>query len=120
MTAAEQAEVFAAMFLCGAALGVTYDLLGAARRGNVSTAAADLFFGVLCALAITGTALALRRDAFRLYVFGGTALGFSVYMLTLGTVVRILKGIIRKRSNKVKDQTKIFTNVQENDGIERI
>lgn len=95
MTVTEQAQLFWAMMICGAALGAVYDGLGGLRLllggGAVSAAAADILFGLLCAGAMIAAGLQLQQDPFRLYAFAGAAAGFAVYMTTLGTIVRYLR-----------------------------
>ena len=61
------------MAALGAAAGLCYDLLGRLRRGRLTAGAADLFLGALCAAGMTGIALRLRMNPFRLYVFAGVA-----------------------------------------------
>ena len=63
------------MAALGAAAGLCYDLLGRLRRGRLTAGAADLFLGALCAAGMTGIALRLRMNPFRLYAFAGVALG---------------------------------------------
>lgn len=101
MTVAQQAQAFAAMALCGALLGLAYELLAALRRGRVLTAAADVLFGGAVTAGITCTALWLRCEAFRLYTLLGVTLGFALYQGTIGTTVRFLKARIGKLSKKV-------------------
>lgn len=100
MTVHAQAHVFAAMTACGCALGSVYDLLAAAARlaggGRAIRAALDLLFGLLCAAALILTALYLRTQAARAYVFAAAALGFALYMNTVGRIVRYLTGKVCK------------------------
>lgn len=72
----------------GAAAGLCYDLLGRLRRGRLTAGAADLFLGALCAAGMTGIALRLRMNPFRLYAFAGVALGLAAYAATLGRLLR--------------------------------
>lgn len=101
MSPYDQARVFLAMMLCGAGLGAAYDLLSLLRQGRMLTVLADLLLGLLCAAGVVGAALLLRCDPFRLYMFAGVMLGFAIYMLSLGTIVRILKKSFIKLSKKV-------------------
>lgn len=102
MTVADQARAFAAMMLCGAGCGAVYDLLSVLRRNAFCTAAADLLLGLFLAAAVIGAGLVLGCDPFRLYMLLGVCLGYAVYMLTLGTIVRILARSFVKLSKKVK------------------
>lgn len=102
MTAAEQARALGMMAALGAALGLGYDLLGPMRRGRVSTAMADVLFGVLCAAGMTLTALLLRMNPFRLYAFAGVALGMGAYAATMGQILRRLYRFGRECVKKVK------------------
>lgn len=109
MTAAEQAGVFAAMAVCGAAAGGVYDLLRSVRGGLVHLL--DLVWGMLAACGMIITALSLRTDAFRLYVFAGFGLGLALYMLTIGTIVRVItirvQDFVKKRKNMNKNMPDI-------------
>lgn len=91
MTVGEQVRALLAMALCGALLGCAYEVMGLLRRGPVTTAAADVLFGLLAAAAVIATALAIRCEAFRLYTLLGTVGGFGLYEGTIGTAVRALK-----------------------------
>jgi len=101
MTVAGQMQVFLAMLLCGAAVGMAHDLMALFRHGLVFTAAADLALGLVCAAGMIGVGLALYIDPFRLYVFAGVCLGWTIYVLTLGTIVRVLKKRFINLSKKV-------------------
>ena len=88
VTAAQQAQALGWMAALGAAAGLCYDLLGRLRRGRLTAGAADLFLGALCAAGMTGIALRLRMNPFRLYAFAGVALGLAAYAATLGRLLR--------------------------------
>ena len=94
MTVAEQARVFLAMALCGAACGALYDALAALRfvlhAGPVLTGLLDLIYGPVCALGMIAVGLALQAEAFRLFAFAAVALGMTLYACTIGTSVRIV------------------------------
>ena len=45
---------------------------------------------------MTGAALLMRVDPFRLYAFAGVAAGMALYAGTIGTIVRYLRGFVRK------------------------
>ena len=85
MTAAQQAQALGWMAALGAAAGLCY---GRRRRGRLTAGAADLFLGALCAAGMTGIALRLRMNPFRLYAFAGVALGLAAYAATLGRLLR--------------------------------
>ena len=101
MTVADQARAFAAMMLCGACAGAAYDFLALLRRNAFCAAAADLLLGLFLAAAVIGTGLQLGCDPFRLYTLLGICLGFAMYMLSFGTIIRILARVFIKLSKKV-------------------
>lgn len=101
MTTGEQARVFLAMAICGAATGVLNDLLSVLRRGMILTTIADLLLGIFLAVGVICTGLALACDPFRLYAFAGAAMGWLIYWLSLGTIVRVLTQTLGKLSKKV-------------------
>lgn len=93
MQAVEQARVFAGMLLTGALLGAAYDALMLLRlltgAGRVLTGALDLCFGALCAAGICLSALIMRTEAFRWYVFAGALGGMGLYFGSVGSLVRL-------------------------------
>lgn len=101
MSVWNQGRVFAAMMLCGAALGLMYDVLAFCRRGRMMTAIADLLLAPLGAGVVIAAALLLRCEAFRLFVLMGMAFGWMIYALSLGTIVRFLIKGLAKMSKKV-------------------
>lgn len=104
MQTAEQARVFLAMLLTGAALGAAYDAIMLLRlwlgAGRVLTGALDLCFGALCAAGISAAALVMRAEAFRWYVFAGVLVGMGLYFVSAGTIVRFVCRKIRMREQK--------------------
>lgn len=100
MIASEQARVFLAMAVCGAALGVAYDGLALLRRGlrlgPAATGVLDLAFGALCAAGMICVALVMQVDPFRWYEFAGVATGMLLYALSMGTFVRFVSKTVRK------------------------
>ena len=100
MTVAQQAHAFAAMALCGACTGAVHDLLGVFRKNVLSGAMADLVLGVFCAAGVIAMALVLRCEAFRSYTLLGIAAGWTIYALTLGMIIRILRRKFMKLSKK--------------------
>ena len=101
MIAAQQARMFAAMALCGLGVGALHDLLGVLRKGAASAAVADLLLGITAAAGVIAAALHLRCEAFRLYTFMGVLVGWAIYALTLGAIVRILTRKFIKLSKKL-------------------
>ena len=95
MTVEQQLRALCAMTAGGFALGALFDAMTLLRRvlsaGRLLTGMMDLFYGVCCALCIILTALALRIDPYRLYVFAGLALVMGLYGITMGTLVRIVQ-----------------------------
>ena len=103
MTVAEQARAFAAMALCGACVGAAHDVLWVLRRNAWMTATADLALGLFLAAGVIAAALQLRCEAFRLYTWLGVAVGWTIYAITIGTIVRILRRNFIKLSEKVSN-----------------
>lgn len=101
MTVAEQARAFAAMLLCGACTGAAHDALAVFRKNRFGAAGADLLLGLFLAAAVIGAGMLLGCDPFRLYTLLGVCLGFAIYMLSLGTIVRVLAEAFIKLSKKV-------------------
>lgn len=101
VTVEQQLRALCAMAVAGFTLGALFDGMTLLRRalsaGRLLTGLMDLLFGVCCALGIVLTALVLRIDPYRLYVFAGLALGMGAYAATIGTLVRILQ----KRTQKI-------------------
>ena len=103
MIVQEQARAFAAMAFCGACAGAANDVLWLLRKNAWLTAASDLALGVLLAAGVIAAALHLRCEAFRGYTFLGVTAGWTIYAVTLGGIVRILR---RKFINLVGKVTK--------------
>lgn len=104
MTPERQALVFAAMAACGACMGAVYDVFSAAGAlcpiGCGAGQLLDLLFGPLCAAAVIGLALTLHVPVLRFYVFAAAALGFLVYIRTLGMFFRYLAANVRQSAEK--------------------
>lgn len=114
MTSQQQGHVFLMMVLCGVMLGVLYDLLGVLRSIRGLCALTDLLYGFLCAAGLTGTALYLRCEPFRLYVFAAAACGMALYGLSIGNILRKIRGNVRQRFQKTKEK---YKSGQEMEGI---
>jgi len=95
MTVMEQACVFGAMGICGAALGAVYDVLRLILRGGFMPVL-DLALGAAAAAGMILTALMHETEAFRLYAFAGVLLGIGLYMLTISAIIRKMSGVVRK------------------------
>lgn len=106
MTPQEQARVFLTMMLCGACLGVLYDLLGMLRRTAFLCALTDVFFGLCCAVSVVAAALWLRCEAFRLYTFAGVGCGMALYGVSLGNIWRRIAHNVRQRIQKREEKYK--------------
>ena len=107
---AQQARVFLAMALCGAAVACACDGARALRRllglGDVLSGALDLAMGALSAAAMALTALRLRIDPLRLYAFAGVAAGFALYRVSAGALVRHADARIRSHmTRKAEDSS---------------
>ena len=101
---AQQARVFLAMALCGAAVAGACDGARALRRllgmGGVLSGALDLLMGALAAAAMTLTALCLRVDPLRAYAFAGVAAGFALYRFSLGAFARAIHTAARRAGRR--------------------
>ena len=101
---AQQARVFLAMALCGAAVACVYDgslvLRRALELGHVLSGALDLAMGALSAAAMALTALRLRVDPLRAYAFAGVAAGFSLYRFSLGALARAIHAATARRAGR--------------------
>lgn len=105
MTPQEQAHLFLSMMICGAGLGVMYDLLGPIRRVRGLCALTDLFFGLCCAVGMILTALALRCEPMRFYTFAAIVMGMAFYGVTIGKAWRfVCSGMKRKIGEKCKNR----------------
>lgn len=120
MTVYDQARAFAAMAICGACTGAMQDIFAVLRRNMLFAIASDLLLGVLCALGIIGVGLMLRCDPLGLYTVLGMGSGWILYAVSLGTIVRILAGMVTKLSKKVNIRAKNGKFMQENEKLERI
>ena len=96
-----QWQAFLAMALCGLGMGVLHDLMWPLRRRAFAAAAADLALGILSAAGVIAMALYLGCEAFRLYTLLGVMLGWAIYAMTLGMIVRILRRKFIKLPEKV-------------------
>ena len=89
------------MVACGAALGAVYDALCLLRRalhgGWAVTAALDMLWGILGALAVIAVGLRLQIDLLRGYVLAGVLGGLGVYALAVGLPARRLGRAARNR-----------------------
>lgn len=85
-------------------MGAIYDLLSPMRHMKGFCGAVDLLFGALCAAGIAAAGLAMQTEAFRLYVFAGAGLGFVLYMLTAGRMLRqLVRGIGKLRGKRAEN-----------------
>lgn len=101
MTTGDQARALLAMIICGAGAGAVHDLFFMIRRGMLLTMLADFLLGLFLAASVAAAGMMLACDPFRLYAFVGVIMGWMIYALTLGTIVRILTQTIGKLSKKV-------------------
>lgn len=90
----EEMQLFGYSCILGIALGLFYDVFRTLRlmfRHNaVLTAAEDIIFCTVYALALTAFASGAARGEMRFYYVIGNAAGFLLYLLTLGAVVSAL------------------------------
>lgn len=114
MTVGDQARVFAAMILCGTCTGAMHDMLGIFRQNAFFTGTADLMLGVICAASVIAAGLMLGCDPFRFYALLGVGLGWTIYMFSLGIIVRFLKRNFIQLSEKVTKLAKKEKSLQEN------
>ena len=92
-----QWKVFLAMLAAGLLVGCTYDALAALRQllraGTLISLAADLAFGLLCALLLGGMLTFAAYGEARLFAFVGAGAGVALYALgphrVLGALCRL-------------------------------
>lgn len=114
-------------FLCavplGAIIGVFYDVFVIIRlllpfmRNKVAVFLEDIIFMLVSAFLLFLYSYKFELSSVRYYVLAGTAIGFALYYLTLGQLIRfMLKGIIsfvlrifrkifRRKSASASDET---------------
>ena len=87
----EELVLFGLSCLCGAAMGVFYDVFRAfrlmLRHSTALVFIEDIIFLLGCGILINTFAQAAARGELRFYYFIGSALGFTVYFFTVGSVV---------------------------------
>ena len=96
----EELTLFGLSCLAGAVIGLCYDVLRAFRlvfrHGIWLTAAEDVAFLALYAVYLSAFASAAARGELRFYHVVGNALGFTLYFLTLGSIItRLLKKLLK-------------------------
>lgn len=92
----EELVLFGLSCLAGAVIGLCYDVLRAfrlmLRHGIWLTAAEDVAFLAGYAVFLSAFAAAAARGELRFYFVLGNALGFTLYLFTLGSIVIRLFG----------------------------
>lgn len=83
--------VLLGMFLCGAALSALFDLRRSLQKAvnlpDFIVAAADFFFWVICAAAVSWCIWTLNSGILRIYEFIGLILGIVIYFLTISRLL---------------------------------
>ena len=96
-----QWKVFVAMMVAGLLVGLVYDLLAALRRllraGTLLSLCADLAFGLMSALVLSGALTFANYGQMRLFAFLGAGAGAALYALGPHRLGRgLLHGFVRK------------------------
>ncbi|MBO5264770.1 MAG: spore cortex biosynthesis protein YabQ [Ruminococcus sp.] len=99
-TVHEQLTLFGASCLLGAALGVIYDAFRALRialpHNKILVALEDIAFLLIYSVFIISFTSAAARGEFRIYFVLGSILGFTVYILTVGSaVIKIIRQLFK-------------------------
>ncbi len=100
----EELVLFGLSCLCGAAFGIFYDIFRTLRamfrHSFVLVFIEDVVFFIGCGIALTAFSLTAAHGEMRFYYFIGSAVGFALYIFTVGNIViltvRKLFGIIRR------------------------
>lgn len=96
----EEVYLFGLSCLFGAVIGVCYDFFRAfrliIRHNSVMVFAEDLAFFIGYCLFLTAFTSAAARSSLRVYFIIGNFIGFTVYLLTVGSIViRTLQKLIK-------------------------
>ena len=90
-TVSEELYLFGLSCLMGAIVGAAYDVLRVFRvimpHNGFLTAVEDIFFLILYAISLTAFSGAAARSEMRLYFLVGNAVGYTLYYVTIGSVV---------------------------------
>ena len=90
-TVDEELRLFGMSCLMGGAAGAAYDVLRAFRlifpHNSILVAAEDIIFLSLYGAALTAFSVTAARGELRFYHFIGSAVGFALYYVTVGSVV---------------------------------
>ena len=99
-TVHEQLILFGISCICGAALGIVYDVFRTLRiilpHNTFLVVIEDVIFMSIYAVFITAFSSAAARGEFRFFYIIGNVLGFTVYFFTVGNaVITALRKIFR-------------------------
>lgn len=103
-TVSEQLQLFGLSCICGAFLGLVYDVFRLIRiifpHNMWLTAIEDMIFFGFYGIFITAFTSAAARGEFRVYYIIGNILGFVIYFFTVGSVVvrtmKKLTGLLKR------------------------
>lgn len=98
-TASEQMMLFLWSVVIGAGLGVVYELFRIVRltfpHGSVAVFFEDVLFSLIWGFVMFVFVMEFGRGNLRFFYIIGNAVGFILYLVTLGNIVnRIMRGII--------------------------
>jgi len=96
-TVSEELKLFLISCIFGAAMGTVYDVIRAFRlilaHNGWLTALEDVFFLFLCGVELVAFSEIFARSEMRAYFAIGNAIGFTLYFVTIGSVI---VGTLRK------------------------
>ncbi len=91
ISAADQSFIFLCCILCGAFIGILFDLFRIIRRiipaGNIATLIEDIVFWIITLGIVCYCALIINYGALRWYMFASISVGALLYFLTISRIV---------------------------------
>ena len=113
-----QTAYFLWSLVLGAALGVLYDVIRAARMvlraGKIHVLISDVVFFAVCGVITSLFSLPFNKGDVRAFILFGEAVGFSAYRLTLGSVMGKVYAFFAKKIRsfvqKIRKILQIFFN----------
>lgn len=99
ITSINQAYLFGIYFICGAIIGIFFDLFRILRRSfktpDIITYIEDLIFGIFTGIFLISVIFILSNGELRFYIFLALILGLSAYLLTISkSIIKISVKII--------------------------
>lgn len=108
-----QVYAFVVSVIVGVAWLSIYDVLKIIRHmtkcNYIVTSVCDIIFWLIGAALMVYTALLFNGGFIRSYLFAGVFVGVTVYLLTIGKILKCVVGLICKKGNILKNKFKIKT-----------